>query len=76
MPNAELTKTLLDLLKGMQQGEAGRMIKNTDLVAADIPGIAEHDLDGRAKWLVSQLPFRCEYHSARSTLDYVFKRSQ
>lgn len=71
MPNAE---KLLDLLKRMKPGDAGAQIKNTDLVAADIPGIAEHDLDARAKWLVSQLPFKCEYRAAHNTLDYVFER--
>jgi hypothetical protein len=74
MPNAELTKSLLDQLKDMRPGAAGVMIKNTDLVDADIPGIAEPDLDGRAKWLVSKLPFKCEFHPAQNTLNYVFKR--
>jgi hypothetical protein len=69
------TDDMLDLLKSMQPGTAGAMIRNTDLVAADIPNIPDHDLKARAKWLVSQLPFKCEYHSARSTLDYVFKRA-
>ena len=69
------TKDMLDLLKSLQPKTAGATIKNTDLVAADIPDIADYDLDARAKWLVSQLPFKCEYHSARSTLDYVFKRA-
>jgi hypothetical protein len=68
------TQDMLDLLKSLQPGTAGAMIKNTDLVAVDIPGIADHDLDARAKWLVSQLPFKCEYHSGRSTLDYFFTR--
>lgn len=74
MSNAELTKKLLDLLKHVQAGHAGVQINNTDLVAADIPNIAEHDLDGRAKWLVSKLPFKCEYRASGTTLTYDFER--
>jgi hypothetical protein len=66
---------LKDLLNALKPGETAR-ISNDDLVAAEIPEIAEADHKTRAEWLEKQLPFRCEIKEAPDTGAVMFTRSK
>lgn len=56
-------KKLKDLLNALEPGETARITKD-DLVAAEMPDIAEFDHKARAEWLVKQMPFRCDFKEA------------
>jgi hypothetical protein len=72
---AATLQRLKGLLSDLKLGETVR-VSNDDLVAVEIPGIAEFDHKARAKWLAKQLPFRCEFKEAPDTGAVMFTRAE
>jgi len=66
---------LIGQLSALNPGETAR-ITNQDLVALEIPGIAEVELKARAQWIERQLPFRCDIKAGLEGLTFIFGRSK
>jgi hypothetical protein len=64
----------LDGARSMREGDAGRLVTVEELMAFDIPGIADYDHHRRAEWLCKQLPFPCEAKPGTTVNQWSFTR--
>ena len=65
---------LIKRLSGLQLGEAGMIVRASELMKLDIPEIHEIDIQARAEWLRDRLPFPCEIQTSATISDYRFTR--
>ena len=65
---------MMERLRAMKEGEAGILLKPSEIIELEIPDVPDVDLHGRAEWLRSELPFPCEITPSATTGDYGFRR--
>jgi hypothetical protein len=65
---------MISRLRAMNEGEAGILLRPSELIELEIPDVPEVDLHARAKWLCEKLPFHCAITPSVTTGDYGFRR--
>ena len=65
---------MIEWLSSLKVGEAGKTVRQQELMELDIPGISEFDIQARAEWIRAQLPFPSEISKSATVSDYSFRR--